>query len=221
MPTAKATLTPTPASTTTTATPGPSRQVESAAGSLSQKVRAFREAVEAKDTGAMLRLQRELLEEVDKAEGSIKEDRSQFAERLRSAIRSIREGATGDAGKLDAAARELREATGKPEEDDRARDQGTRTPGLSQTELRSMAESLARRVESFDDARRSRSAENTLRQQKELLEEINRVEQAIKNDNTRRGEQIRSALQSIRNGLGSEDSKLDEARQALRKALED
>lgn len=199
----------------------PSPQVLSFASSLAQKIESFREAVRARDTNAMLRQQREMLAEAEKAEAGVKEDRSPSAEHLRSAIRDIRDGAAGDTAKLDGALRELREAVGRQDgaEEGRSRSSGTPTPTAS--ELRSMAESLSRRVDSFEDALASRNADSTLRQQKELLEEMNRVEQAVRNDRSKQGEQVRSALEAIRNGLAGDQSKLDEARRALKRALEE
>lgn len=188
---------------------------------MSQKIEAFREAVKKGDTNEMLRLQRELLEEADKAEASVEEEQSPYADRLRSAIRAIREGASGDMGKLDGASRDLREASGKQEGEESSPGQGTRTPSVSPSEIRSMAESLARKVQSFEDALQSRNADNVLRQQKELLDEMRRMEEAVKNDRTGQGEQIRSALESLRNALSGDESKLDEATRALRRALED
>jgi len=169
----------------------------------------------------MLRLQRDLLDEASKAEANISGDNSQYAEHLRAAIRAIREGSSGELTKLDVAANELAQAQGNPSAVDNAQARGTVTPSISQSELRSMVESLDRKVESFQTALRSHDTESVLRQQKELLDEVSRVDQAVKNNRTTQGEQIRSALESIKNGLAGDQSKFEEARRSLENALED
>ena len=220
-PTISPTVLPTGTASGPTPTPGPSRQVQSGANTLASKVEAFREALDARDTDTMLRLQRELLDEAAKVEASIKDDTSQYAEHLRAAIRAIREGSAGETGKLDAATRELAQAMASQSGEERAQDQGTRTPAPSEAELRSMAESLERKVGSFEEALQSRNSESILRQQKELLDEMARIEQAVKSDRTKQAEQLRSALEAIKNGLAGDESKFDEARRALREALGD
>ncbi|MHB0870912.1 MAG: hypothetical protein ACYC5J_15875 [Chloroflexota bacterium] len=206
----------------TSATPGAgsaaaSRQVQSAATSLDGKLAALRQALSGGSNDDLLRAQRDLLDEVDRADAALKSDGSPGADQLRSALSMAREGASGDPAKLDGARSQLADLTGsQPSTSNQSGQSGRPDQAASSTDIPAMANELSRKVDSYKDAQDRGDRTTLLRLQQELSEQINRSEQAVKNSSGSQAEQMRSALSDLRNALGGDPNKLNSANASLR-----
>ena len=202
-PTATPTVTPTPIP--------PSAALGPAVDGLSQQLAAFRAALNTRDVGRLSTAQLALLDEADKAEESLKDDKSRQADLVREAIDDIRAGASGQTNLLDAAARLLRQAGAG---DGEGADLGTPSSLSGQpsgTDLPTLADDLRKQVDSYRQARRERNPENLLRRQKDLVDTLSRIEQATKGDNSPDARQLRTAAESLRRALSGDGRDLSDA----------
>lgn len=200
---------PTPTATPTPVPPSPSLQP--AAGNLAGKLASFRSAVKERDMANMLRLQRTLLAAADEASSALTDDKSFQAGIVRQAIADIRKGASGDNNALDHADSSLRQLLGGQGLGSAFSVQAT-TPVLDTTRLLS---SLNEDLNSFRQAWRDRNAENALRLQGQLLDNLALAEQAAKQDQSEQGNTLKAALGSLRKGLDGDQEQLDAAAKEL------
>ncbi|MBI2939245.1 MAG: hypothetical protein HYY04_02315 [Chloroflexi bacterium] len=178
--------------------------------SISEKLAAFRGAVARGDRTDVLRRQRELLDEVDRAEAAARASQLPDAPRLSEALRTLRGGLSGDLAKLDGAAEQLAKlggatgTTNHPAGGDQAVDQAK------------MARALQDRLAAMRRALDSGGTDDLLRAQRDLLQTIQQIEPALKfGPGDGSANVLRGAVESIRNGLAGDVGKFDEAARQL------
>ncbi len=201
------------------ATPGSqegasSQQIQSAAASLDGKIAALQSALSGGSRDQLLRAQRELLEEVARAEGAIQSGSSEEAKRLREALSAARDGASGDPAKLESARSKLADMLGAAA-DSRGEPERPGQPS-QRPDAAAIANDLSRQVDSYKEAIERGDRGTMLRLQQQLLEQVNRDEEALKGISGQPAEQLRSALSDLRNALGGDLSKLNSANATLR-----
>ena len=200
-PTATPTITPTPTSTPTPVPP--SAAVKPAIEGLSQKLTAFRAALGSKDLDRLSTAQLALLNEADRAEQALKDDKSAQADLVREAISNVRAGASGQTQLLNAAAQLLQQAGGPS-----SSPAGTLTPSalLGRTaaaDLATLTNNLRERIDGYQQARRERNPENLLRRQSDLVDTLSQIEQATANDSSPDAKQLRDVATALRRALNA------------------
>lgn len=191
-----------------------SQQLRSAATSLDQKVSALRGALSGGSRDQLLQAQRDLLEEVTRIEGAIKEIESEEAKRLRDALAMARDGASGDPVKLEGASSRLADLVGS---EPTPQGQAPRPSQLTQRpDAAAIANNLSRRVDAYKEAIDKGDRGAMLRLQQELMDQVNRDEEAVKGISGEAAEQLRSALSDLRNALKGDLNKLNSANATLR-----
>ena len=200
-PTATPTITPTPTSTPTPVPP--SAAVKPAIEGLSQKLTAFRAALGSRDLDRLSTAQLALLNEADRAEQALKDDKSAQADLVREAISNVRAGASGQTQLLNAAAQLLQQAGGPS-----SSPAGTLTPSalLGRTaaaDLATLTNNLRERIDGYQQARRERNPENLLRRQSDLVDTLSQIEQATANDSSPDAKQLRDAATALRRALNA------------------
>ncbi len=185
-----------------------------ATGALEGKVSALQQALSGGSREQLLQAQRDLLEEVARAEAVAKGNNSDLAARLRDAASLARQGASGDQAKLDGARAKL---AGAPST---AAGGATQPAQASQSgpppDLQAEADDLSRKVDSYKAALDKGDRPAMLRLQQELIEQLSRNEQSLPRATGRQAEQMRSALSDLRNALAGDLSKLNAANASLR-----
>jgi hypothetical protein len=180
-----------------------------AAQPVAKKAADFRAALSSGDAGNLARLQKELLDEVTRAETAIQSDHSQNADQVRSALASVRDGASGDRAKLDAGLTALGGQAGNG-------DQGNvSTSNAQPADIAKAADELKGNVEALQRAVATGNADEQLRQQRNLYDAVARAKAAANAGQGKQAEALRSALDSIGNVLGGDTTKLDDADRQL------
>lgn len=180
---------------------------------IQRKASAFKAAVEGGRSADLARMQKDLLDEIVRAEGRLKADSSPEADKARSALRALRDGASGDTAKLDGALANLAEITGQA-----SGDAGT-PASQSSGDLRRTAESVRGKVEALQEAIRKGSSGDQLRLQRELHDLVTKVRPGLEGDPSSQAGALRGALDAIGNGLAGDQQKLDEAAKQLDQVL--
>ncbi len=196
-----------------------SQQIQSAATSLDGKLATLRQALSAGSQDDLLRAQRDLLDEIGRNEAALQGNNSQAADQLRSALSAAKDGAAGDPAKLDSARSQLANLMGS-----QASATGTAgQTGQSQSsqsarsvDIPTAANDLSRKVDAYKDALDRGDRTTLMRVQQELTDQMNKTDQAVKNNQGPQAEQLRSALSDLRNALGGDTSKLNSANASLR-----
>jgi hypothetical protein len=176
-------------------------------------VGTYLDAIDANDLQGMLRAQKDLLDNLDKADAALKVDNSRTGEEVRAAARAIRDGIAGDRSKLQDAQNKLREVLGLGPVSSQ-----TTTPRPTTGDLQRMSADLASKADSFQRAVQQGSVGDSLRLQKELLDQLAKVDDAVRNMHTAEADQLRSAAEDIRNALAGDTPKLDSALAKLRRS---
>jgi len=185
------------------------------AGGLADKVRSLSNAYRENRTGDLLRLQREILDEMNRGEMSLRGDNSRMAEDVRNAMAEIRNGLAGDLGKLGSAEAKLRQLSGRPGEM-----VASPSPTPQPVDVQPLANELSNRLGPVRDAYRNKDREALSRAQQELREQADRVERTIQGDRSPRAERLRQALGIVREVAAGDMAKIDAAEQAMKAAMQ-
>jgi len=218
-PTLTPTVTPTRGPTPTpspTPVPTLSPTARRSLSELESKLQEFRLAVRGGDNATTLRMQRELLEALGRAETPLRSDRSEEGERAREAIADVRAGLQGDLAKLDAGAAEIRRLVA-------AAPAGTPLAGGTPTgdasaaaDPEDLVKELADGLAAFRTAAERNDTAGMLKQQARIVELSGRLDQQFRNAHSPSADQLRSALADVGNGLGGDLDKLAGAEEKLR-----
>ena len=189
---------------------GQPTDIEARSDSLRRIGISFRSALAAGNRSETARLQRDLLDEIARAESALQaapDPSSGEAESLRVAIGSLREGASGDLAKLDSGLNALN-----------ASSTGNQTATASIVDVKKTAESLQSKLASLQKAARDGASSDELRLQRELYDEATKIEPLLQNDTSKEADALRGAIGAIKSGVAGETGKLDEADRQLRTA---
>lgn len=195
------------------ATPGATNEDQARAlADLATRLRDFTVALQQRRTDDALRLQRELLADLDRLESGLGRTPGPNSEKLRAALSSLRAALQGDLAKLDEGLRRFSEATGQTVAPP-ATTGSASSPSGSPAQL---AESLASKLEAYLKARSEDDLGRVLALQRELSEELARAENSTRLLPGRTGELWREALGDLRGALEGDSAKFAPARARLR-----
>lgn len=194
--------------------PDSSRRLLAAAAALDNKLAILQEALAGGGRDELLRAQRELIEEIAKAEEVARDGGSQEAQRLQDALSLARDGASGDPAKLSGARTRLNDLLGSQAGAPGQADGASRV--VQPTDLSTMADDLSRKVDAYKAALEKGDRDAMLRLQSEMLEQVAKDEQALQGNPARQADQYRSALSDLRNALRGDYNKLNSANATLR-----
>lgn len=197
-----------PNASATGGTPGAARSPQAIATSLQSKLRSLESARQQNSVGDLLRLQQELQTEIAEGEKAIANQHTEAADKLRSALQELKDGVAGDENKLASAADALQAVAST------SAATGTRTTATSQ-QVQSAAANLDGKIAALRQALSGGSNDDLLRSQRDLLDEIDRTDAALKGNDSQEADRLRSALATAREGASGDPAKLDGARSQL------
>ncbi len=196
-------------------TPGagfePITDVPRYAKNLADKIDAFQTAQGAD----LLRLQGELLKELQRGEAALGRSNLPQAELVRSGLQDLRQALGGDDVKFQAAADKLRRAGG-----DLAAGQqpGRATPTAGSVDLQPIANELNNRLESLRNAVNNKDTAAIENARKALSEQLGKAEAQLAGANTPQAQRLRQALGVVREAASGDNAKIEPARAALQQA---
>lgn len=184
------------------------------ADNLSRKIDSYKDAIDKGDRGAMLRLQQELTDQVNRDEEAVKGISGQEAEQLRSALGDLRNALKGDLNKLNSANATLRLVGGNEGQGNRQQPLPSPETRLQTSpEAQQVARDLSNALNSVDMALDSRDPDDLARAQKELRDAEDALSKLPPGD----AAALRSAITTVREALNGDRAKLDAAREQLQK----
>jgi len=184
------------------------QDLQKMAASLQSKLNSFNDARQQNQVDTALRLQQELLQEVTRDQKTVDNLHSDSADRFRGALEDLKSGLAGDDSKLGSAANSLQTLSA-------AASSSGSSPSASSTQLRESASSLDSKISVLQEALSSGSTGQLLQAQRDLLDELARVETAIKGDGSDQASRLRDAVSLARDGASGDTAKLDAARARL------
>jgi hypothetical protein len=196
----------------------PTTDVAQAATTLGSKIDAFRAAASTKSKADLLRLQDDILTEVDHDRAALAldpSDQTPATAAFKQALNDVRVGVSGDLTKLDGARANLAKAAGQ--------DVPAATAGATSTDaakpiadLSKFAADLDNTVSSFQTAVQKDDTGSLLRLRKQLSDQAAQVDANLKDAQNRPADEVRAAVASIRTAFAGDLTKLDEAHVHLR-----
>ena len=180
--------------------------LQAVAESLNRKLEVLIAADRANDAARLLRAQRDLTDDVSKAEALVKDGKSRQSEALRSVVMNLRSVLAGDTAKIPGAKADLDAVLGRTE---------AAQEGASALNVLNLAQSLQDKVDALNRAVKEGNSGDMLRLQTEILDLMSKGEVAVANDQTNIGLTMKTAFEAIRNGLGGDLNKFSEAANAL------
>jgi hypothetical protein len=190
------------------------------ASDLDNTVNSFQAAFQKNDTGAMLRLQRQLSDQAAQVDSSLKDAQSKPADEVRAAVASIRTAFAGDLSKLDEAHVHLRTVSGAASGAAASAPVSSATPAAG--DVVTVANGLRDKATGLSSAVRDhQSADEITRRRDALKAEVARAEAALNGmKNDPRAERLRGALGVAREAAGGDDAKAANAQSAIDSALQ-
>ena len=203
------------------------------AGDLDNTIAAFQAALQKNDTGSMLRLQKQLADQADQADASLKGVQSKPAQQVLAAVDAVRAAFAGDTSKLADARVVLRQvgaaaaaaaaapaAPAAPNNANAAQAQTQPQPksnfdaqqvaGGVVNSLTSLTQAAQDPHQSQDDMAKKRDAVNS---------EATKTEAALQGVNDPRADQIRAALTAAREAAAGDTTKAQTALNQLQSVL--
>lgn len=184
--------------------------ISASSAALKRTATSFRSSLASGNRSETARLQRDLLDEIARAEAALKsnpDSSSTEAQNLQAAISSLRDGAAGDTAKLDSGLNRLGAA---------ATTTGPESTGT--VDVKKTADSLRSKLASLQRAIQNGEESEQLRLQRELYDEATKAEPLLQGDTSREADALRGAIGAIKSGVSGESGKLDEAERQLRAA---
>ena len=178
--------------------------------SLAGKVDAFQVAASTNSRPDLLRLQQDILTELDRDSAALRGQQSEGASKLRAVLDAVRAGVSGDTTRLDGARADLAKLSGQ----DVPTDDSTASKPVA--DLKQFASDLDGKVTSFQNAFQKGGTGDLLRLQRELTEAANQADAGLKDAQSKPADEARSAVAAIRTAFAGDLTKLDEAHFHLR-----
>jgi hypothetical protein len=186
------------------------------AGDLDSSIVAFQNAYQKSDTGAMLRLQRQLSDKAAQADATLKDAQGGTADDVRAAVAAIRTAFAGDFSKLDEARVQLRDAAGATA----SPTQVQATPNARPADLQPIVNGLHDELDGLAGAVRAhQSTEEVAKRRDALRAATTKAEAALNETNDPRADRLRQALGAVREAAGGDDAKAAAALASLDAAL--
>ncbi len=178
--------------------------------SLAGKLDAFQVAASTNSRSDLLRLQQDILSELDRDSTALRGQQSDDVSKLRAALEEVRAGVSGDTARLDGARADLAKLSGQ--------DVPTGGDAASKpiTDLKQFSSDLDGKVTSFQNAFQKGSTDDLLRLQRELTDAANQADAGLKDEQSKPADEARSAVAAIRTAFAGDLTKLDEAHLHLR-----
>ena len=205
----------------TTATPGTATSVQPVANlakyakDLADQVGAFRKAQDQGNISDLLRLQKSLLDELDRGDAALKNARSKQADTVRGALEDLRNALAGDAVKFESAQAKLKQAAETGGSDNTAKT----TTAAKQTDLQPLANALSNKLNAYQHALENKNKDEIAQTQQALSDQVSKVQEAIKDDQSSRAAKLRTVLGALREAAAGDQTKIDAAKHALDSAL--
>jgi hypothetical protein len=207
----------------------PISDIKGFAGDLDKTIGSFQDALQRNDTQSMLRLQKSLADQADQADAGLRGVNSKPAEQVQAAVSAVRAAFAGDTSKLTDARIQLRQVTG-----------GTATSGSTMTTVAAagtattttattsggfdpqqavggVKDKLTYLNDAVHDSRQS--PEEVARRRDALNSEAQKAEAALKGQTDPRADRIRNALITAREAAAGDDTKAQNALNALQAAM--
>jgi hypothetical protein len=194
------------------------------ATSLASRVDAFRAAASTNSKADLLRLQQEILTEVDQDSaalaqtGSSGSEQSASAVAFKAALDGVRSGVSGDVNKLDGARASLDKLAGTDSSAPAAAGTSAASSQSAKpvTDLAKFAADLDNTVASFQAAFQKNDTGTMLRLQRQLSDQAAQVDSNMKDAKSKPADEIRAAVASIRTAFAGDINQLDQAHMHLR-----
>jgi hypothetical protein len=211
------------AASTTVADARPIPDLKRFATSLDNTVASFQDAIQKNDTASMLRLQKQLADQADQADASLKGIQSQPAIEVLSSVAAIRTAFAGDLGKLDDARTHLRSVTGGTSAGPAPG--AVATPPTSANpapfDPQTVAGGLRDKLTTLRDAAQDphQTPDEVAKRRDALKAEATKAEAALQGITDPRANRLRSALNAAREAAAGDDAKAATALTALDNAI--
>jgi hypothetical protein len=193
------------------------------AADLDTTISSFQVALQKNDTGAMLRLQKQLADEADQADASLKGVQSKPAEQVLTAVDAVRAAFAGDTNKLADARVALRQvgAAATPGAQVNAVPTQTQTQSTAKVDAQQVAGGVVNSLTSLSQAAQDphQSADDIAKKRDAVNSEAVKAESALQGVNGPRADQIRSALTSAREAAAGDNAKVQTALDQLQAVL--
>lgn len=194
------------------ATPQPTVQVITDivryADDLADKV----EALETAQGGELLRLQQEVMSELERGKIVLERSGHPKAQTVKSALEDLDRALGGDQVKYQSAVEKLRSLSGS------TGPSGQATPGAT-ADLQPIVGEINNRLDGVRNAVNNDDQEALEKARRELAEQVNKAESRLSGDQSARAQRLRSALGAVREVASGDNTKIDAARDALQQAL--
>jgi hypothetical protein len=194
------------------------------AGDLQNKVAAFQQAINGNDTGAMLRIQRDLTTEFSQVDPQLQTIDSKQADDIRGAIAATQAAFAGDTSKLDEAQADLSAAKGgAPAAAGGKAPVGTNLNAAPQApvDLHGPSGELQNRLNALQGAVNSHQPEGELAaRRQDLLAQVNTAADAVSGRTGVQAEKYKDALNAAREAANGDNAKIQAAGQLLQEALQ-
>jgi hypothetical protein len=178
------------------------------AASLQTKLKSLNDAKQQNRLADLLRLQQDILSEVDQDQKAIVNQHTNSADSLRGALQDLKDGLGGETSKLDSAAAALTTISSSSPS-------ATTQPGGAGQQLQTAAASLDNKVSLLQQALSGGSRDDLLRAQRELLDEVSRDQSLVNGNGAPAADRLRSALSQAKDGASGDAAKLNGARSDL------
>ncbi|HZQ97187.1 MAG TPA: hypothetical protein VFC93_00065 [Chloroflexota bacterium] len=213
--------------------PNPITDLPKFASEMEQTIIAFQAAIKKDDTGAMLKLQRDLVDKTDRSDAALKTISTKPAEQMRSANATIRTAFAGDMSKLDEAAAQLRQISGSAAAKSAVPNAtGAKTapqpsqnfdPKAVTNELRNKLNGLKEGVTIQNQTKGQPLSGDEIAARKDdmakrrsaLQAELSKTEDALKAFDEKTTAPMKDVLQAIHEAANGDDAKIDAAVHAL------
>jgi hypothetical protein len=195
------------------------------ATSLASRVDAFRAAASTNSKADLLRLQQEILTEIDQDSAALAlsggtTDQSPSMAALKAGLDGTRAGVSGDLTKLDQARASLAKAAGDDSSVSASTSAGAGAGSNAASkpiaDLSRFAADLDNTVNSFQAAFQKNDTGSMLRLQRQLSDQAAQVDSSLKDSQSKPADEVRAAVASIRTAFAGDLNKLDEAHVHLR-----
>ncbi len=196
-------------STSSAAQSSPAGQsTQAMAASLQTKLKAVNDARQQNRLTDLLRLQQDLLNEVDQDQKAIANLHTSSADSLRGTLQDLKDGLGGENSKLDSAAAKLATiASTSPA--------SATQPSAGAQQMQQAAASLDAKLAALQQALSGGNRDDLLRAQRDLLDEVSRDQSLANGSNSPPADRFRSALSQAKDGASGDAAKLNGARSDL------
>lgn len=178
---------------------------------LADQVGAFRKAQDQGNIGDLLRLQKSLLDEIDRGDAALKNARSKQGDTVRGALEDLRNALAGDGVKFESAQTKLLQVA-----EGASGDGVTKTTATTkQVDLQPLANALSNKLNAYQHALENKNQDEIAQTRQALADQVGKVQEAIKDDQSSRTAKLRNVLGVLREAAAGDQAKIDVAKNGL------